>query len=191
MMSPFAVLDFWFAPTTRPFWFAPDDGFDQKVREVWLDRYRQAVAGTLDSWREAPAGCLALLLLFDQAPRHIFRNTADAFATDPLALALAHHMIDNAHDLGFRADRRLFVYLPFEHAECLEAQRLSLFLMRNRIGRPNLVAYAERHLRIIERFGRFPHRNAILNRTSTAEELAFLEASESSFTTDTAEAAKG
>jgi uncharacterized protein (DUF924 family) len=179
MTTPFEILDFWFAPAARSLWFARDDGFDQRVREALLEPHQRAVAGDLEGWRESPTGCLALLLLFDQAPRNIFRGSAAAFATDPLALALAHHMIDNAHDLGFRADRRLFVYLPFEHAENLEAQRLSLFLIRNRIGRPNLVTYAEHHLRIIERFGRFPHRNAVLGRASTPEELAFLASPES------------
>ncbi len=181
MTTPFEVLDFWFAPATRPFWFARDGEFDRRVRELLFDCHQQATAGALEAWRQTPTGCLALLLLFDQVPRNIFRDTAAAFATDAQALALAHHMIDHAHDLGFRADRRLFVYLPFEHAETLEAQRLSLFLIRNRIGRPNLVSYAERHLRIIERFGRFPHRNAVLGRDSTPEELAFLAEPESSF----------
>jgi uncharacterized protein (DUF924 family) len=181
MTTPLEILDFWFAPEARPLWFARDDGFDQKVREALSLPHRQAVAGELEDWRRTPAGCLALLLLFDQVPRNIFRGTAGAYATDPQALALAHHMIDHAHDLGFRADRRLFVYLPFEHAEDLEAQRLSVFLIRNRIGRPTLVAYAERHLRIIERFGRFPQRNTSLGRDSTPEELAFLQESESTF----------
>jgi uncharacterized protein (DUF924 family) len=128
----------------------------------------------LDDWRETAAGSLALVLLFDQVPRLLFRGTAQALATDAQALALARAMIDQAVDLSFRVDRRLFVYLPLEHSERLEDQRLSEFLIRTRVGRASYLAIAQHHLHIIERFGRFPHRNALLSRDSTAEELAFL-----------------
>jgi len=179
--TPGDVLDFWFAPETRLLWFAGDADFDRRVGEQWAAAHEQAAAGALDGWRETPAGYLALILLLDQAPRHLFRGTPRAFATDGAALVLAHEAIDRALDLGFRSDRRLFVYLPFEHSEALADQQASVFLIRTRIGRSGYLDYAERHLRIIERFGRFPHRNAILGRESTAEELAFLSEPGSSF----------
>jgi uncharacterized protein (DUF924 family) len=180
MIQPAEILDFWFDPETRPWWFAREAAFDARLHQLWFEAHQAAAAGALDSWRESPGGALALILLLDRGPRHFFRGTGRAFATDEVARAVTHHMLDQAWDLQFRADRRLFTYLPLEHAESLAEQRLSVFLIRSRIGKANLVEVAERHLRIIERFGRFPQRNAILGRESTSEELAFLAQSDDS-----------
>lgn len=181
MTAPHTVLDFWFAPTAKPLWFATDADFDGRVREALLELHERAVAGAFEGWRDTPAGRLALILLFDQAPRNMFRGAPRAFATDDRALALAHEALDRADDLGCRADRRVFLYLPFEHSESLEDQRAAVFLFRTRLGDARYLDFAERHLRIIERFGRFPHRNGILGRDSTPEELEFLREPNSSF----------
>jgi uncharacterized protein (DUF924 family) len=181
VITPQDVLEFWFAPTSRPQWFAANPEFDRLVGDVLGAAYDQAAAGALEEWRYNTSGCLALILLLDQVPRNLFRGTARAFATDAQALALAHDMIDQALDLTCRVDRRLFIYLPLEHSEDLTDQRLSVFMIRTRVGRSSYLDFAERHLRLIERFGRFPHRNAALGRASTPDEVAFLAESESGF----------
>ncbi|HSD61288.1 MAG TPA: DUF924 family protein [Burkholderiales bacterium] len=182
-----AVLEFWFGPAPgerRKNWFAKDPGFDREIRDAFLEDYRRARSGALDGWREAPESCLALVLLLDQFPRNMFRGAPEAFAGDAQALAAARHAVVRSFDAGMAPERRLFLYLPFEHSEHLEDQRESLRLMEIVRGRPGLEGvfeYAECHLRVIERFGRFPHRNAILGRPSTPEELEFLAQPCSSF----------
>jgi len=181
------VLEFWFGPAPgvrRKNWFARDPGFDGEIRDAFLDDYRRARSGALDGWREAPESCLALVLLLDQFPRNMFRGAPEAFAGDAQGLAAARHAVAQGFDAGMAPERRLFLYLPFEHSERLEDQRESLRLMEAFRGRPGLedvFDYAGRHLRVIERFGRFPHRNAILGRPSTPEELEFLAQPGSSF----------
>lgn len=181
-----AILDFWFLPADDPdhgkprdIWFAAGRTIDGIVRETFLDDHEAAAAGALDAWRDTPDSCLALILLFDQFPRHMFRDTARAYATDPLALATAEHALARGFDSDRPAFMRNFLYLPFTHAEDLAAQRKSVEL---REGLPDdgnkakSVRAAVEHREVIERFGRFPHRNDIVGRDSTPEEIAFLDA---------------
>lgn len=175
------IVDFWFDDAVKAYWFRRSDSFDRAVRDTLQEPYEQAAAGAYDGWMEDVDGCLALCVLLDQVPRNVFRNDPRAFATDAKARAVARHAIENGYDLECNADERLFLYLPFEHSEDLEDQRLAVALIRERVGTPEPVDYAERHLRIVERFGRFPHRNAILGRASTPEEEAFLKEPGSSF----------
>ncbi len=181
------ILEFWFGSGSdadlehrQPLWFSKDPAFDQLIRERFLADYEKAAAGALDDWKKEPRGCLALILLLDQFSRNMFRGTPRAFATDPQALALAKEAVANAFDRVLRAIERAFVYLPFEHSENLADQRESVRLFSEAAeAHPELwgfVPYAVQHLEIIERFGRFPHRNAILGRRSTPEELEFLSA---------------
>lgn len=154
-------------------WFAADPAFDQSLRDAFLTDHMQAAHGDLAHWMQTSAGMLALILLLDQIPRNIFRGTPHMFATDGLALYSARLALDYGYDECFAPDLRMFFYLPFTHSECLADQRISL-AKRRALG-PRIERRAEEHLRIIERFGRFPHRNAILGRTSSAEEIAYLE----------------
>jgi uncharacterized protein (DUF924 family) len=178
--TPEAVLAFWFAAETKPKWFKGGDGFDDEVRARLEPLFERAVQGELDGWAAETKGLLALVILFDQVPRNIHRGTPRAFATDPQALALARLAVDQGQDQGLPVDERLFLYLPFEHAEQLADQERSVALFRS-LGHADYLDYAIRHKAVIERFGRFPHRNAILGRPSTAAELAFLEEPGSSF----------
>jgi uncharacterized protein (DUF924 family) len=182
-----AILDFWFGAepgVRRRSWFAGDPGFDREIRDRFADDHRQARAGALDGWQGEAQGCLALILLLDQFPRNMYRGSPEAFAGDGRALAAARNALDRGFDAGMAPERRLFLYLPFEHSEALEDQRRSVALMegfRDLQGYADVYEYALRHLRVIERFGRFPHRNAILGRLSTPEELEFLARPGSSF----------
>lgn len=179
-MTPKDVLDFWYDPANQPFWFKKSATFDEAVRQRLGDAHAAAAAGRLDNWRTTPEGALALVILLDQVPRNIHRGTARAFATDGAALAIAAAAIDDGLDRQLDSDQRLFLYLPLEHSEELEDQERSVALF-TAIGNARLTDYAVRHRDIIARFGRFPHRNALLGRASTAEELRFLEEPNSSF----------
>ncbi|MFO7190156.1 MAG: DUF924 family protein [Pseudomonadota bacterium] len=186
-----AVLDFWLGAEDlpqygkpRPEWFRKSQAFDDEIRSRFEPVYEGAVRGELDHWRGQPRSALALVIVLDQFPRNIYRGTPRAFAADPLALDVARHMVAQGYDRRLNAVERLFVYLPFEHAEDLETQRESVRLFESLRGEPYSeegIDYAYRHYAIIERFGRFPHRNAILGRPSTPEEIEFLKQPGSSF----------
>jgi uncharacterized protein (DUF924 family) len=181
MMTFHDVLGFWFSSATRSNWFEKSDAFDAEVRRLLLPLHEEAASGRLPEWREHPQGCLALVILLDQVPRNVFRGSPRAFANDPAARALTKLAIERGYDAGMDMDQRVFLYLPLEHSEDLADQRLSVEINRARIGDPEYTDYAEGHLRIIERFGRFPHRNRILGRPSTEEEIEFLKQPESSY----------
>lgn len=191
-MSPIEqILNFWFGNPesasygkSRKVWFSKDPNFDQDIRDRFLPDYEAAAAGKYNGWTASPDGCLALILLFDQFPRQLFRGDRRAFATDAQALATAQQAIAQDFDQALLPVQRVFIYLPFEHSENLEHQRLSVELFRQLSDHPetaDMLPYAVRHQEIIERFGRFPHRNQILGRTTTPEEAEFLKQPGSSF----------
>jgi uncharacterized protein (DUF924 family) len=152
-------------------WFSKSDAFDAEFRERFLAAHEDAAAGRLESWTLSAEGALALVVLLDQFPRNSFRGTARMYATDPLALAQAERAIEAGFDEQVDPNLRFFFYLPFEHSERMEDQDRSLTL-HERIG---FAEYAGHHRDIIRRFGRFPHRNAVLGRTTTPEEQEFLD----------------
>ncbi|HEY0137272.1 MAG TPA: DUF924 family protein [Nannocystis sp.] len=178
--SPDGVLEFWFSDAARPHWFVRSEAFDARVRDVLGPLHTQAAAGQLDHWVRDPRGALALVILLDQVPRNIHRGSANAFATDPLALRHARDAVDLGLDRELGEDERVFLYLPFEHSESLADQDRCVTLMAT-LRNPMWLDYAERHRQVIARFGRFPHRNATLGRASSDEELAFLTQPGSSF----------
>ena len=185
------ILDFWFGKPDeadygkpRKVWFTKNPEFDQEVRSRFLIDYQQAAAGHLDDWKASPLGCLALIILLDQFPRNMFRGQPQTFATDPQALAYAQHTVAQGFDRELLPIQRCFVYLPFEHSENLAHQRQAIELFSTLKDYPECasgVDYAHRHLKVIERFGRFPHRNEILGRETTPEEAEFLKQPGSSF----------
>jgi len=185
------VLEFWFgAPDSPEFgrnrrcWFEKSADFDALVRDRFLETYESAAGGKLDPWTERPLAVLALVVTLDQFPRNMFRGTPRAFATDPLALAVTRGMIARGFDAALLPVPRAFVYLPFEHAEDLDAQREALRLferLASDTSSAGVMTYAMRHYAVIARFGRFPHRNAILGRESTPDELEFLAQPGASF----------
>jgi uncharacterized protein (DUF924 family) len=174
------VLGFWFEETTPKQWFEKDEAFDAEVRRRFLALHEalavQPVAVLLTDARTA----LAAVLVFDQMPRNMFRGSQRAFATDPKALEIADAATARGFDSGLTKDERQFLYLPFEHAEDAEAQARCVALM-SALGDPELTRWAEAHKVVIDRFGRFPHRNAVLARPSTPEEIEFLKQPGSSF----------
>ena len=190
-MTPQDVLDFWFgAPGSaghgkpRDVWFKKSDVFDHGVRARFLPLYELAADGRLAAWTAMPRALLALIIVCDQLPRNMFRHDPRAFATDARALAAAERMVDLGWDLQLAPIERQFAYLPFEHAEDLARQQRGLELFARVTEDPALAdapVWAQKHLDIIVRFGRFPHRNEVLGRASTPEEIEFLKQPGSSF----------
>jgi uncharacterized protein (DUF924 family) len=181
------ILSFWFgdqplndAPEAREAWFNPTPEFDREIADRFLVNYDQTAAGDLDDLMGSAEGCLALVILLDQFPRNMFRGTARAFAADGKALAVARHALDKGFDASLPPVACLFLYLPFEHSEDRADQERSVALFEA-LGNAHWLDYAVRHRDIVARFGRFPHRNALLGRTSTAEEEDFLTQPGSSF----------
>lgn len=166
------VVDFWRAAGPDR-WFAKDPDFDRRFRERFLSLHEAAAQGALVDWRATPHGALALVLLLDQFPRNAFRGTPRMYATDALARELAAAAIDAGHDRAFEMELQVFFYLPFGHSEDLVDQERSVALVR-RLGEPN-ASHAQRHHDIVQRFGRFPHRNPILGRSMTEEEQRYLD----------------
>jgi len=174
---PADVVGFWTsAGPTR--WFGKSSAFDDAIRLKFEPVHFRAAQGEYVAWASSPEGSLALLILLDQFPRNLFRGTAHAFATDPLARSIADKAIAAGHDQATDAALRLFFYLPFEHSESVTDQQRALALLEAHdaaTGDIDSLKWAVTHYEIIKRFGRFPHRNACLGRETTPEEAAFLE----------------
>lgn len=181
------ILHFWFGPPPhreRPEWFRKDAAFDDAIRARFGEAVGIALAGGYGDWCTAPHGALARILLLDQFTRNIHRGTPLAFAGDERALATAQQAVDRGFDRELDAFERWFCYLPFEHSEDAAMQERSLALFRalaEETGKPGPYEWAVKHAEVIRRFGRYPHRNAILGRASTPEEVAFLAEPGSSF----------
>lgn len=180
-----AVLDFWFGTegdpergTLRPMWFRKSDATDHEIAERFGALIERALRGELADWGAEPRGALAQILLLDQFTRNTLRDTPRAFAGDARALRAATAMIGARQDEALPPEQRAFVYMPFEHAEGMamqdEAVRLFTRLAAEAPALADMLGYAHKHRDVVQRFGRFPHRNAILGRQSTADEIAFL-----------------
>lgn len=169
--TPDGVVQFWRDAGPRR-WFKQDDAFDALFRSRFLDAHEAAAAGRLPSWADSPEGALALVLLLDQFPRNAFRGTPRMYATDALARAAADAAIAAGHDLRVDPQLRQFFYLPFMHSENLADLDRCCALM-GPLGGENL-RFARHHRELVARFGRFPHRNAVLGRDSTPDEDRFL-----------------
>jgi uncharacterized protein (DUF924 family) len=171
--APEEIVSFW-KEAGEDRWFKSDPAFDAEIRTRFLETYEAAERERLRRWDQSPEDALALTLLLDQFPRNMFRGTPRAFASDRLALDIAKRAVDAGYDRKIEKELRPFFYMPFMHSEALADQERCVALMAKE-GKQENVKYAEIHRDAIKRFGRFPHRNAILGRISTPEEIAYLE----------------
>lgn len=167
------LMGFWFDPATKPRWFDSDVAFDSALSERFGEWHATLRSGAPQTFFADAETAVAAVILFDQIPRNIHRGRADAFATDPLALAVARGAVSRGFDDALVVDQRLFLYLPFEHSEDLDDQRESLRLMGG-LGDAGYLQYAQAHFDVIKQFGRFPHRNAALGRATREDENAAL-----------------
>ncbi len=174
------VIEFWFNAAHQAFWFTQNTDFDAEIRQRFAVLHQQACAGELWSWRTTALGRLAEVILLDQFSRNLFRNQAQAFMHDGMALLLSQEAITRGDDLQLPPVQRSFLYMPFMHSESMLIQAKSLDLFAS-LGRPLNLDFAQRHQSIIAQFGRYPHRNAVLGRTSSPEELLFLQQPNSHF----------
>lgn len=177
---PKDVLDFWFSPEIKPLWFKKSEEFDLEIKQRFLNLYQQAAAGILNQWREDPHHILALIIVLDQFPRNMFRNLPQSFATDSQAVELTKYAVKNNYQEHLSTDEQVFLYMPLMHSEKREHQEQCVHLFRE-LGKEDNLKFAAKHQEIIDRFGRFPHRNQILSRKSTPEEEEFLTQPGSSF----------
>ena len=174
------ILDFWFDPDHRSLWFAKSDEFDAKIHDQFQIIHHQAIQAELWSWRHTPEGRLAEIIVLDQFSRNLYRDQAQAFAYDSMALMLAQEAISLQLDAQLNPEQRSFLYMPFMHSESKLMHEFALKLFQ-RLGNEINLSFEKKHKVIIDRFGRYPHRNAILGRSSTPEELTFLTQPNSSF----------
>ena len=180
IVRPEAVIKFWFEETDPKFWWKKDADFDQLIDERFEIAHHMATQGALASWRETPLGRLAEIIVLDQFSRNLYRDSPLAFACDEQALALAQEAIQTGADLELEIKQKAFLYLPFMHSESREAHETALTLF-NAPGLESNYDFELKHKLIIDRFGRYPHRNEILGRESTQEEIEFLKQLGSSF----------
>ena len=190
MSDPSEILDFWFAPGTKEKWFRPPPEFDAEITERFGALYEEAArdvsvksafADWEADWEDSADGALALVILLDQFPRNMFRDSPRAFASDGLAVAVAGRAISRGHDLATAIERRIFLYMPLEHSENIEDQNRCCVLVAERCDIEEYPDFAERHRAVIERFGRFPHRNVVLGRQSTPAEIEYLASRDEPF----------
>jgi len=168
------VLKFWFEQIEADQWFEKDPAFDASIRKRFLGLHESLVSRGSNGLLPNAQTALAAVIVLDQMSRNMFRDTPRAFAADPQALWVAEAAIVRGFDAGLTKDQRMFLYLPFEHSEDRQLQARSVTLMAS-LGDPELQKWAEAHRAIVDRFGRFPHRNGILGRASTSEETEFLK----------------
>ena len=178
--TPDSVLDFWFKETPPEQWFQKSLDFDRLVQQRFGPAVAAAAAGELDSWLESPRSSLAVVILLDQFSRNIYRDDPRAFASDSKAQAITKDLVEKGKDKELEPRERTFLYMPLMHSEDAADQELSVELFEA-LSNANSASFARRHRDIIARFGRFPHRNKILGRTSTPAEVEFLKQPGSSF----------
>ncbi len=170
---PQKIIDFWFADNIRKLWFKSTPEFDRMLCERFEDTLKQAGRGELEHWMENAAGCLALVIILDQFPLNMYRGSAQCFATETQSREVAMVAIENGFDKALPAEQQAFLYMPFMHSEDLADQELALKLF-DQPGMESNLRFARHHHAIVETYGRFPHRNAVLGRVSTAVEIEYL-----------------
>ena len=174
------VLDFWFNEIEPKKWFQKDLDFDKSIQARFGALHQQAIQGELFSWRDTAQGALAEIIVLDQFSRNLYRDQAESFAADPMALALAQTAIDKGFDKALSSSERSFLYMPYMHSESVLIHEMAVVLF-TALETSNTLEFELKHKKIVDRFGRYPHRNTILGRASSAEELVFLQEPNSSF----------
>ena len=175
-VAPTEILDFWTETVGEKRWYVAEPALDEMMRARYENLWREAKAGKLAAWEETPEGALALVIVLDQFPRNMFRGKPDSFSSDAQARAAADRAISHGFDTKIDLPLRHFFYMPFEHSESMTDQNRALALFTERVGVEHYTyPYAVEHRAEIERFGRFPSRNAVLGRPSTPEEVEFLK----------------
>ena len=171
--TPSSILEFWFSEPTKKYWFKSTPEFDSEIRRRFEYTWQSAINYKLEDWKQTAHGALALIILLDQFPLHMFRGKAKSYSSEKQAIETARYAIKEKYDEEIATSMLQFLYMPFMHSESIEDQNLSLNLFE-KAGLKKNIRYAKHHREIIIKFGRFPHRNKALNRNSTEEEISYL-----------------
>lgn len=174
---PQEIIDFWFSEDASKRWFKSTAKFDRLLTERFHERWQQASRGELDHWMASAEGCLALVILLDQLPLNMFRSDAQCFATEAQSRDVTRHALEQGFDEAMPSEHKAFLYMPFMHSEELEDQQLALKLF-DQPGLESNLRFSRHHYAIVEKYGRFPHRNALLGRESSAAEIEYLNSKE-------------
>jgi len=172
-IQPEDILSFWYSKQISSHWFNSTEEIDQEIRDKFYDVWLQAESGKLDNWLNTANGCLALTIILDQFPLNMFRGQLRSFATEAQAISVSKHAIALGYDQSLDKAQRVFLYMPLMHSENMDDQNMSVDMFQ-RAGLEANLRFAQHHRGIVEQFGRFPHRNAILGRESTPQEIAYL-----------------
>lgn len=173
MITPADIVNLWYSPQLQPHWFASTPQIDTMLRDNYAALWQDALQGKLDAWMDSPQGALALVIILDQFPLNMFRGLPQSFAAEAKAISVAKHAISKGYDRFIDTSQVAFLYMPLMHSEDLADQDMSVRLY-TAAGLEHNLKFAQHHRAIVARFGRFPHRNAILGRQSTAAELDYL-----------------
>ncbi len=174
---PRDVIDFWFSDRVRKLWFNSTPEFDRELRESYRETWEKAKRGELDHWKQSAEGCLALVVILDQFPLNMFRDTAESYSTEAQSREVARHALALEFDRSLESGQRAFLYMPFMHSEDLADQKLALELF-DQPGLESNLRFARHHHDIVAKYGRFPHRNAALGRDNTEAESEYLNSKE-------------
>ncbi len=172
-INPTSILDYWFSEKVKPYWFNSTDKIDKEIKTKYEDIWKNAIRGEYNSWKDTAEGCLALAIIFDQFPLNMFRGEVKSFSTEGMAIKVTKHALDKGFDQSIEKEKIAFLYMPLMHSENLTDQELSVELF-DKAGLEDNWKFAKHHRAIVQKFGRFPHRNEILNRQSTDEENEYL-----------------
>jgi len=177
MVSPESIIEYWYSDKIKSHWFNSTELLDQEIKNKYEPLWREAIRGDYKKWNESAEGCLALAIIFDQFPLNMFRGKVKSFSTEGMAIKVTKHAIDNGFDQIIAKDKVVFLYMPLMHSENIDDQNLAV-AMFEKAGLEENLKFAKHHRTIVERFGRFPHRNKILNRKNSEEELEYLSSDE-------------
>lgn len=178
--TPEEIIDYWYSPEISNHWFSSTPQLDDEIKTKYEALWQAAVNGEFDHWRETSQGCLALVIILDQFPLNMYRNQPEGFSTEAQSIEIARHAVEKGFDQALSSEQKAFLYMPFMHSEKLSDQDLSVRLFTE-AGLKENQRFAEHHRALIQRFGRFPHRNRILGRESTPDEVEYLN-SKAAFT---------
>lgn len=173
-LQPADIINFWYSEKIKPYWFNSNKQLDDDIKKQYEESWKNAIRGDFNAWKEAPVGCLALAIIFDQFPLNMFRGEVKSFSTEAMAIKISKYAIEKGFDKEIDKDKLAFLYMPLMHSENIDDQNLSVEVFEKAGLKENL-EFAKHHREIIKRYGRFPHRNKILNRESTEDELSYLE----------------
>jgi len=176
-ITPETIINFWYSDRIKKKWFNSTEKLDKEIKESYEHVWKNAIRGEYNEWKNTAEGCLALAIIFDQLPLNMFRGEVESFSTEGMAVKITKHAVEKGFDQAINKERVAFLYMPLMHSESMDDQNLSVSLFE-KAGLTDNWKFAKHHRGIVEKFGRFPHRNEILRRHSSQDEIDYLKSDE-------------